>query len=185
MLTLIDSGLLGELDASREIAALVGLIYLLTAGAVGFGIVAPKSGAHVLNVEDAEELREMRPMLVWSCLGTFALALLLILAALAGPAMPIAPVPALAIIAVLFAFAWYASHRQRAHTDELMRAVSSDATSLAFYLVVLLGGGWSLLTHLGLVEATLAPLDWLSLFAGLLLVASFAITVKRGMVREL
>ena len=185
MIALFESGMLGPLGPSREIAALVGLLYLLTAALVGFGLVAPGAGAKLLNVEDAEEIGEMRPMLIWSCVGTLALAVMLIVAALSGPGAPIAAGVGLIATIALFTLAWFASLRSRSHTDELMQAVSKESAGLAFYLAVVIGGGWSLLVHLGFAERALAPLDWLTLFSALLLLASFIVVFRRGMVREL
>lgn len=183
MMQLVDSGMLGTLDRSREIAALVGLLYLITAGVVAFGLITPAAGSKLLNVEDAAEIREMRPMLAWSVLGTVSLAGVLFAAAFAGPAGPIATSVALAAIVALFVLAWYASVRQRAHTDELMRAVSTESTSAAFYISVLFGGGWSLLAHLGFLVGP-QPLDWLTMFAGFMLLGAFVVTFRRGLVRR-
>ncbi|MBH5323318.1 hypothetical protein [Aurantiacibacter sediminis] len=179
-LRLADSGLLGVLGASREVAMLIGLIYLLTALAVLFGLAMPKAGATFLNVEDADELREQKAMLSWSGAGMIALALALIMAALAEPAGIIGREIVLAAVIVLVGFAWFAGHRQRRHTDELMLSVSREATALCFYLLFLFGGGWSLLAHLNYATAP-APLDWLSMFAGLLLLGVFVASGKRGM----
>ena len=62
-------------DPSRVIALVTGLVFALTGLVVGLGVMAPKSGAHLLNVEDAEELREQRgPLwrlrLSWCCLAS-------------------------------------------------------------------------------------------------------------------
>ncbi|GMM93290.1 hypothetical protein [Qipengyuania sp. MTN3-11] len=182
LLTLMGSGALGTLDPSREIAALVGLIYLLSAAVVGLGLLSPGIGARLLNVEDAAEIGEMRAMLVWSTAGTFAIAAVFMFAAFAAPAGTIPAPWALAGIVVSFALAWYAGHRQRRHVDELMRTVSSESVVLAFYLSVMFGGGWALLSHLEMVAGP-SPIDWLSMFGGFMLLACFVVIVRRGMVR--
>ena len=183
LMELIDSGALGALDTSREIAALVGMLYLMTAAVVGFGLVSPDAGSRLLNVEDADELREMRPMLRWSVLGTASIAAILFIAAFAAPAGPIGAPVALALVAILFVLACYTGHRQRAHTDELMRAVAVEGTSAAFYLTVVVGGGWALLAHLGYLAGP-EPLDWLTMFASLMLLGCFVITIQRGLIRR-
>ena len=43
-------------------------------------------------------------------------------------------------------------------SDELERTLSHEAATLAFYLILLLGGGWAMLAHLGFAPAP-APLD--------------------------
>jgi hypothetical protein len=83
-------------------------------------------------------------------------------------------IEALVLIAVLTALgiaAWRLS-------DELGRTLSREAGNMAFYLILLLGGGWAMLAHLGVVAAP-APLDWLTLFAVLLFVASFIAVGRR------
>ena len=177
---LVDSGLLGTLERSQEVAGLTGIIYLLTAMSVAVGLASPSFGARFLNVEDADELREMKRTLLFSSIGMFAFGLALVLAALAGPDAPIDPMAGLAGFIVLIAIGGYAGIRQQRHTDELMKSVSLEATSLAFYLTFLFGGGWALLAHLGFADGP-APLDWLTMFAGIMLVASFAICGRRGM----
>ena len=125
----------------------------------------------------------MRPMLAWSAVGTSALAGVLFLAALAAPAGPVPAMIALVAIIFLFLLAWYTTHRQSAYADELMLAVSREATSAAFYISVMVGGGWALLAHLGFLAGP-QPLDWLTMFAGFMLLGAFAITVRRGLIRR-
>lgn len=177
---LVKSGALGEFTVSQEIAGLVGIIYILTAIALGVGLVSPSIGARFLNVEDADELREQHRMLTWSAVGMIALGIALILAAIGVPGGPLDPAVVLVAVVTLVGFAWFAGSRQRRHVDELMASVSTEATSAAFYLAFLIGGGWSLLAHLGYV-ADPAPLDWLTLFAALLMVSCFIVAGKRGM----
>ncbi|RPF72036.1 hypothetical protein [Aurantiacibacter spongiae] len=177
---LAESGMLGDFGPSQEIAALVAMIYLVTALAVGIGLASPGFGARFLNVEDAEELREQRRMLGYSSAGMVALGVALILAALAAPVGPVPETVALVAVVLLVAFAWWAGARQRRHTDELMNSVSREATSIGFYLLFLIGGGWALLAHVGYAPAP-APLDWLTMFAGLLLLAAFIAGGKRGL----
>ena len=56
----------------------VGIIYLLTGGIIGLGLLSPKLGAKFLNVEDAEEISEQRRMLTGSTISMVALGLALI-----------------------------------------------------------------------------------------------------------
>lgn len=179
---LADNGVLGELGPSREIAALVGVIYLLTAFAVLTGVVAPKAGATFLNVEDAEELREQKFMLGMSGLGMGAAGAALILAALAAPVGPISQSVVATLFAGLMIVAVIGSLASRKRQDELMRAISKETGSTAYYLLFLIGGGWALAGHLGYIAAP-APLDWLSMFWGLGLLAAFIVIAKRGMMQ--
>jgi hypothetical protein len=61
-----------------------------------------------------------------------------------------------------------------------MRAISLEGGAVSFGLVVLVAGGWAMLAHLG-YAARPAPLDLLSLFYVLLLLASFIAVGRRGM----
>ena len=72
-LLVMGSGTLGELGTSGEIAVLVGVVYLVCAAAVGFGVASPGAGSRFLNVEDADELREQRSMLANSAISTAAM----------------------------------------------------------------------------------------------------------------
>ena len=89
-LTLIDSGWLGQLGTSREIAILVAVVYLVMAASVAFGALSPKLGAQFLNVEDAEELREQKSRLMGSAVATAAFGFALVAVALAAPVGPLA-----------------------------------------------------------------------------------------------
>ncbi|WP_114520556.1 hypothetical protein [Altererythrobacter sp. ZODW24] len=175
-----DKSMLGDIGTSGEIAALVGLIYIVCALGVGFGVVNPKVGAKFLNVEDAEELREQRQMLGYSSIGLIAMGAVLVILALAGPAMPIAPMTALIVVVALVILTLFATSRQLRHSDELMTNVGRDTSSLSFYLTVLIGGGWAMLAHLGFTTGP-AMLDWMTMFAGLVLVATFWVCGRRGM----
>lgn len=182
MMRLIDAGSLGDFGPSREIAALVGMLYVFTALATGFGVLSPKAGATFLNVEDAEELREQRAMLGLSSIGLAAFGLVLMVAAFAGPVGPIPPVTVLFAIGVLMIGAAIASIASWRRQDELMHAVGREAGTMAFYLLLLVGGGWALLAHLELATGP-AALDWLTMIWALLLVASFIVIGRRGMLR--
>ena len=179
-LTLIGSGKLGELGTSREIAIMVAVVYLVMAAAVAFGALSPALGARFLNVEDADELREQKSRLIGSAVASAAVGLALVAAALAAPLGPLAEPVALAAFLGLFALACYLGARQQRTSDEFMRQLSRDASAAAFYLLALIGGGWALIAHLGYAVAP-APLDWLSMFAGLLLIATLAACMQRGL----
>ena len=176
----VDAGSLGELGTSREIAALVSLVYLLTAGAVGFGVMAPNKGAAFLNVEDAEELEEQKSMLGLASVAFGACGLALFLLALSAPVGPV-PVEVAGIgFALCMALATWLSFKSYRQQDELMKSIGQEAAATGYYLVLLFGGGWAVLTHLGLAPAASA-LDWLSLFWAMMLLASFIVTARKGM----
>ncbi|MDE1466981.1 hypothetical protein [Aurantiacibacter sp. D1-12] len=166
--------------ASVEVASLVGMIYLVTGLFVGLGALVPNAGAKVLNVEDADELREQRAMLLYSSIGMVVAAIALIVVAHGGAAGAINPDVALGVYIVTSIIAVAVSLKSRRHSDELMRAVSTETASMSFYLLALIGGTWAVLAHLQYVTAP-TPLDWLTMFWSLMLLAAFIVTAKRGM----
>lgn len=179
---LVNSGTLGAISTSGEIAALIGIVYLVTALAVGVGVASPRFGARFLNVEDADELQEQRRMLAFSGLSMASIGGVLIVLALAQSAGVVPATIAFAIALVLVVLATWFSLQSRRYIDELMASVSRETASTAFYLLALVGGGWSALAHLGFVTAP-AAIDWISMFAGLLLAAAFGVCGYRGMLR--
>lgn len=174
----VDGG--SGLGPSREIAGLVGVIYALTGASVLAGTLSPGLGAKFLNVEDADELREQRQMLSFSGVAMVLLGAALVLLAIAGEGGLVSTqVGAIGAIAFVLIATWL-SFRSRRHIDELQRALSGDATTTAFYLVFFVGGSWAMLAHLDYLAGP-APLDWLTLFAASVLIASFWQTGRRGL----
>ena len=177
-----DTGALGELGRSREIAALVGLVYFIISLTVLAGVVVPKAGASFLNVEDAEELREQKNMLGMSGIGMASVGAALIVAALAAPMGPIGQGTALFLFVALMALGVVTSLASHKRQDELMRTVSKQAGSIAFYLMFFVAGGWALAAHLEYAAAP-QPLDWLTMLYSLGLLAAFVASAKHGMMK--
>lgn len=176
----IQTGLLGELDLSRSLAAMAGALYLLCGAFVGAGLLNPKIGAKFLNVEDAVDLQEQAPVLRDSVFGIAAFGLSLVLLAFAAPIGPVPEGVVAASIVILMGVTTFTSLRQIKAMDELSASVSRETAASAFYLMLGLGGGWSILAHLGYLAAP-APLDWLTLFAATLLAAAFWASGQRGL----
>lgn len=168
------------LGLSREIAGLVGVIYILTGLVVALGVVRPGVGAKLLNVEDAEELRENKRMLSLSSVAMVLLGTALILLALSGPVGPLAPELSLGGAVLAIAIATWLSVISQRLTDEMQRDLTRDATASAFSLLLVIGGGWTMLTHTGFVAGP-APLDWLTMSAVFLLCATFWQAWRRGL----
>ena len=182
LLMFADSEMVGGLDPSREIAAMVGLVYFVTALAVAVGVASPGFGARFLNVEDPDELREQKMSLVLSSLAMAAIGLALAVLAFSAPLGPIPAGIALGLAVALIVATVLLARRQRAYLDEFIQSVGRDAAAAAFYLLCLFGGGWAMIAHIGFLPAP-APLDWLSMFAGLLLVATFAACHQKGLLQ--
>lgn len=180
MMQFLDSEAVGGLSKSGTIAALVGVIYALIGAGMAVGVASPRLGARFLNVEDADELREQKRMLGLSGVAMFLWGVSLIVIALAAPAGPVPATVALVIGGggiVAGSIISVAVHRA---CDELMRAINLEAGALSYGLLMLVAGTWAMLAHLGYTAGP-APLDLLSLFYALVLLASFIVVGRRGM----
>ena len=182
VMSLTDGEALIGFDRSREIASLVGMLYVFTGIAMGLGVASPRAGATFLNVEDAEELQEQRVMLGYSALGLIAFGLILPAAAFAAPVGPIPVTATMAVCAALLAISVVLSLATWRRQDELMRATGLEGAAMSFYLLLLVGGGWSLLAHLEQVQAP-APLDWLTMIWALVLLGCFVVMGRRGLLQ--
>lgn len=176
----IDSSAVGGLGLSATLAALVGVLYCV----IGFGIVigtsSPGIGAKFLNVEDADELREQKRMLVLSGASMLLWGVSLLALSLAAPDGPVPQVAALAVGGGALVIGIALSVLVYRASDELMAAVNLEAGALSYGIVSLVVGLWAMLAHLG-YSAAPAPLDLLTLFYVLALVASFIAVGRRGM----
>lgn len=183
MMWLAGDGLLEAMGPSRVILAGVGLIYLLVTMMIGFGLAAPRAGAKLLNVDDAEELVDDRPKLLGSALYMGLAGLTLILIALArapgfaaGPIVPGIAVAALAIllIASILSFRWLRVY------DEFDRQLGIEGGSWAFLIACAILLPWGTLDALGWA-VPLSSIDVISVLAASLIGGSFAAVGARGM----
>jgi hypothetical protein len=176
----IDSSAVGGLTASATFAALVGAVYLLIGFSLVIGTASPQMGAKFLNVEDADELREQKQVL---SLSGWAMALwgaALLVLALAAPDGPVPQAAALVVGLVGLVIGTVLSVLVYRASDELMLAVNLEAGALSYGLTFVTIGGWAMAAHLGYCPAP-QPLDLLSLFYVLVLLASFIAVGRRGM----
>lgn len=167
---------------SRQIAAVVGGLYLVIAIGVGVGAASPSLGEKYLNTEDAEEIMEMRNVLLNSGAAMALWGAALILLAFAAPDGPVPSMIALVGSAAMFTIGGWLGWRSHKASDELFVAVNMEATVWAYAATVLIGGGCMVGAHLELMP-TLAPLDWLTLIYVVGLAASFVSTGRRGMLK--
>lgn len=180
MLTYIDSAAVDGLSVSATIAAVVGVLYAVIGLIMVVGTASPRLGARFLNVEDADELREQKKVLTLSGAAMLLWGVALLALSLAAPDGPVPQAAALAVgggglvIGIALSVLVYRS------SDELMLAVNLEAAAMSYGLLLLVVGLWAMLAHLGYTAAP-APLDLLSLFYVLVLVASFIAVGRRGM----
>jgi hypothetical protein len=180
MMRYIDSDAVGGLDKSATIAALVGVLYVVIAVGILLGIARPGVGAKFLNVEDADELREQQRILLQSGTAMLLWGIALAVLALAAPDGPVPQTIALVLAVGGLAIGGVLSVLVHRNCDELMRAVNLEGGAITNGLLFMVVGTWAMLAHLGKVAGP-APLDLLTLFYVLLLVASFIAVGRRGM----
>ncbi|ANY19989.1 hypothetical protein A6F68_01473 [Tsuneonella dongtanensis] len=168
--------------AGSEPALLVAAMYILMGVFVGLGTLSPRIGAAVLNVEDADEVREQAPVLLPSAIGCVLIGLSLVALALGGPAGPLSPTMAVGIGAVSLAIATVVTVKTNRRADELMRALFRETGAASFYLIFITLGGWAAAAQIGLVPAPSA-IAVLTLLWAMPLVASFWVIGRRGMLK--
>lgn len=174
------SGGLEAVPLSAGAAMFVAVVYLLIGTFVLAGLINPKLGAKVLNVEDAEEIAEQKAMLVNSGLAMVLCGGALAALALAAPVGPLAAPAALLLAAGgMLGGIWFGWLVYRG-ADELMLAINLEGGALSYSLVFAVLGGWGMLAHLGYVAGP-QPLDLLTVCYVLVLVASYIVIGKRGM----
>jgi uncharacterized membrane protein len=154
------------------------------AALVGFGLAAPRAGAALLNVGDADELRDERRGMIRSTVTMAAIGLVLVLLALArGPGFAAGPVPpgvAMGLLLVAFSGGAIASWRWRNDFDELNHQLGLEGCFWAFCL------SWALLTLWGAADflgwgVTLMPIDVVTTLSAMMLIGAFVAIGRRGM----
>lgn len=183
-LALAGAGLLDAMGPSRVALAGVGLVYLLMGGFVAFGLAAPQAGAKLLNVGDADELRDDRAGMARSVavMGVTG-ALLLLLALARSPGFAAGPVSAeVAMGALLLSTVAgiFASWRWRNAFDELNWQLGLEGCLWAFCISWVVLSLWAAADFLGF-GATLTPIDVVTTLSAMMLLGSFVAIGKRGM----
>jgi hypothetical protein len=176
---LARAGALGAMSGSKWAAGLTGLILAALAVLGILAVAGARMGAGLIDDQAAaEDMRERWRLFFYSFLWMAACGLLLILLGLAGPEGVVPRTVALAGVLLVVAILGLLGIATRRLSDELVRTLSNETGNMAFLLILLLGGGWAMLAHLGFVAAP-APLDWLTLFIVLMFVASFIAAGRR------
>lgn len=183
LLWLGGDDLLKAMGGSRLVLAAVGLTYLLIAAMIGFGLMSPRAGAKVLNVEDAEELIDERPKLLRSALYMAILGLALMLLAIArAPGFAEGVVPAtvaLAAVLLVLLVSLVSTLWMKVY-DELDWQIGLEGGAWAFLLAAGVLLPWAALDALGW-NPPLGSLDVVTVLAVSLVAGSFIAVGKRGM----
>lgn len=173
------AGALGAIGASEWAAAVTGSVLIVFAFLGILTVASAHTGADLIDDEvAADEMRERGRLFLYSFVWMAACGLLLIVLGLAGPEGVLSPAAALACALVLVAVLTVLGIAVWRLSDELGRTLSHEAGNMAFYLILVLGGGWAMLARLGFVAGP-APIDWLTLFTVLMFVASFIAAGRR------
>ena len=176
---LARAGVLGTMGASERVAAGTGAILVFFAALGTFVTATAQTSANLIDDElAADDMRERGRLFLCSFAWIAACGLLLIVQGLAGPGGVLPPPTALAGALILVAILAVLGFVTRRMSDELVRTLSYESSAMAFHLVLVFGGGWAMLAHLGFVAAP-APVDWLTLFTVLLFAASFIAVGRR------
>jgi len=176
---LARAGVLGALGASEWAAAVTGSVLVFFGFLGGLVMSSIHTSANLVDYEmAADDMRERGGLFLCSFAWMVAWGLLQIGLSLAGSGKLLSPGAALAGALVLIAILSVLGIASWRMNDELGRTLSREAGNMAFYLILLVGGGWAMLAHLGFAAAP-APLDWLTLFTVLMFAASFIAVGRR------
>jgi hypothetical protein len=168
------------------VSAWVSLIFGLVLVAIAIMGLLTTAAAHarlgLVQPEHAELLLEQGRVLPYSLVVIAAMGLMLVLLSLAGPAGPLSPGVALAGVAVLLGIQAGLTLVIWPRIDELSQTLSRETGNAAYYLIVIVGGGWAILAHLGFAPAP-TPLDWLTMLTVIMLAASLIAVGRRGLLQ--
>jgi hypothetical protein len=186
-LALAGSALLDAMGPSRVALAAVGVVYAMMAAFVALGVAAPRAGAQLLNVADADELRDERGGMLMSAGTMGVLGLVLILLAVAqAPGFAAGLVPAGVAMGALVAATvggTIASWAWRDRFDELSWQLGLEGCFWAFCLSWLLLTLWAAADFLGF-GAVLTAIDVVTTLAAMMLLGSFVAIGRRGMMNR-
>ncbi|UIP06513.1 hypothetical protein LY632_12595 [Erythrobacter sp. SDW2] len=174
-----DGGALSAV-ANSEISLLVAAMYVVMGLFVFVGSLSPKVGAAILNVEDADEVREQSTVFLPSAIGCVLMGIALGALALGGENGLLSAGTAGVMALLSLVLATIVSLAATRRSDELMRAVYKEAGSTSFYLLSAVVGGWAAAAQLALVRMPTA-LEVVTLVFAVPLAASFWVIGKRGM----
>lgn len=182
-LTALESWSFDLDDPSRVAALLTGLVFVLMGLLVGIGVALPGPGSRLLNVEDADELREKRKPLWRSAAVVLLVGTMMLVLALAEGGHWIGLVSreaAAMLVAAAVAGTALLSYFGRNDNDELMRTVAQEGAAWALYGSLALFITWGSLAHLGYL-AWITPLGMVSALLAIMLVAIFTVCGVRGL----
>lgn len=174
-----DGGALSAI-AHSEISLLVAVMYVVMGLFVFLGSLSPKVGAAILNVEDADEVREQSAVFIPSAIGCVLMGVALGALALGGENGLLSAGTAGILALLSLVLATMVSLAATRRSDELMQAVFKETGSTSFYMLSAVLGGWAAAAQLALVRMP-AALEVVTVVFAIPLLASFLVVGKRGM----
>lgn len=183
VLSLLDGRISLLKDYQRLVGLSVGLMFALMALFVLLGTALPRPGSVLLNVEDADELRERSPDLRSGALTCGLIGAILLTLSLTAtsdaPGLLSNAVGTIILVLGLVALT-VASYAMRNMGDELDKRLSTDASALAMHASTTLFGGWGILSYLGHAP-WIGPLGLLAGLTGMYLAAIMWVAGRRGL----
>lgn len=170
-------------DGARVFALATALVFLLTGAVVSLGVASPSVGARTLNVEDANEIKEQRTVLLVGSITFLLIATFLGAIALADGNDGIGPLPtvtATILAAVSGTGLVVIGLRYRKFGDEMMRQLSHDANGIMVALIFLTAVVKSAAAQLN-YAAPIAPLEIIAGFFAIYLLSVFIAVGRRGL----
>lgn len=166
----------------QQIVIGIGMMYLFMGLIGGFALMVPALGSKILNVEDAEEIRDQRRVLTGSSICMIPLGALLIVLPMAGPGGAVSPFVAIAALLAVLVLLIVVSIRDWPYYDEMLRAISIEAGNVAFMGI----GGvllvWASAAWVKLVAAP-TPLSLVAVISGGYLIAIIAVSAQKGLLK--
>jgi hypothetical protein len=166
--------------ADQLVVSAIGLVYLLMGLIVGVGLIAPKLGSNILNVDDADEIRDQRRILPGSTISMIALGAALTALPMSGVGLALSPLAGLGGLVAALLIVIVISIRDWKYYDEMMMQLSRDAGNIAFCGI---GGTvliWASAASVGLTSAP-TPLSLVAIVTSGFLLSIFAASARRGL----
>lgn len=173
---------LSAVGVSATIALGLGVVLLLFAILGLLRLAADHAPGRVRPPEETDADLELGRPRLYSLIVIAAMGLTLVLLVLAGPGGALSPTITLVAVLVLLGIVTVLTFAMWPLLDELTRTMSRETGNAAFYLIVVIGGGWAILAHLDFVPAP-TPLGWLTMFTLIMFAASFIAVGRRGLLQ--
>ncbi len=170
-----------EFSIDLILAGGVAIMYFIIGVFMLISLSLPKKhGVKLLNVEDSEELDELKKISWGSGFAMLAIGIAMLLLILSGPDGYFHPAIGFSAMSIAFIFAVAVSIKEWPHYDEMMRKVTIDSTYLTASILFTIIWFWCSAAWIGWI-AMPNPIILLALFMGIYLLSVFIISGKMGL----